>query len=61
MPETAWNSENYASCLNEQAAAVRAVLEKWHTARAMTERRQAQKTPTETRAPVRPAGGRQPS
>jgi len=46
---------------DEQAGAVRAVLERWHTARAMTAKGHAPKTPTESRAPVRPAGGRHPS
>jgi hypothetical protein len=46
--------------LNEQVGAVRAVLEKWNAARAVTAKRQAPKAPTEGRTPMRPASGRQP-
>jgi hypothetical protein len=46
--------------MNEQAGAVRAVLEKWSAARAMTAKRQTPKAPTEGRAPMRPASGREP-
>jgi len=45
---------------DEQAGAVRAVLERWHTARAMTVRQQP-KAPIEARAPMRPIGGRHPT
>ncbi len=46
--------------MNEQAGAVRAVLDKWNAARAMTAKGKAPKTPTEARAPMRPASGREP-
>jgi hypothetical protein len=46
--------------LNEQAGAVRAVLEKWNAARAVTAKGKAPKAPSEGRAPIRPASGRQP-
>ena len=42
---------------NEQAGAVRAVLEKWNTGRAMTKKRQA----TRAAAPLRPVSGHHPS
>jgi hypothetical protein len=47
--------------LNEQAGAVRAVLEKWNAARTVTGKGKTPKAPTEARAPMRPASGRQPT
>jgi hypothetical protein len=41
---------------------VHAVMQRWSAAkRAATEKRQAPKPPAETRAPVRPASGREPN
>jgi hypothetical protein len=47
--------------MNEQAGAVRAVLEKWNAARAMTAKGKGPKVPGEWRAPVRPTSGREPT
>jgi hypothetical protein len=46
--------------MNEQAGAVRAVVEKWNAARAMTAKGKTPTAPTEAHAPLRPASGRQP-
>lgn len=47
--------------MNEQAGALRAVLEKWNATRAMTAKGKTPKSPGETQAPMHPASGHQPS